>query len=108
MREITEYNIQEILNFKSVIVEFWSEHSDQCKSISSIFKDISENCFSWSDISFARCNIDTEENSDFIKKAKVKNVPCFVLFVDGLPKEKIEGIFDKEDLKNSIEDMIPS
>ena len=108
MQEINGTNVDVILKGKKVIVDFWASWCGPCKSMSPIFEEMAGS-FNQADITFAKCNVEEENaNMELAKKAGVRSIPAFVLFVDGQPEKSVVGSMSKDALRDAIENIIPS
>jgi len=104
MIEINDSNVNEVMGMGKVLVDFWAEWCAPCKAVAPIFEKLSEDK-AFSDIEFAKCNVEEGNNSDLVSKANIRSVPSFALFVNGKSTNTSIGYMKEEMLKQEIKRM---
>lgn len=69
-----------------VLLCFGSTWCSPCKAIAPFFNSLKEK---YPSIKFLKCNIDVHQ--EIARKYKIENIPAFILFKDGLEKDRLIG-----------------
>jgi thioredoxin 1 len=70
----------------NVIVDFYADWCGPCKRISPYFEELKEQ---FPNVLFLKCNID--ENQELARTLNIQSIPAFILFVDGVEKDRLVG-----------------
>jgi len=98
---LTESNFKKELNNKVILVDFWASWCVPCKMMAPILnevsKELSENKY------VGKVNI--EEFQSLAQKYKVRNIPTFILFKNGVEVNRFIGAKTKDFLIKQIENV---
>ncbi len=91
--------IEEVIEHEdeTVFVDFWAPWCAPCKSLSPIFKALSDEV----DAKFVKINI--EENQDIADEYNIKSIPTIIAFRDG---EIIATMIGAKGLESFVDDNI--
>ena len=81
-----------------VLLCFGAEWCGPCKAVAPFFNELKGK---YPEIKFLKCNID--ENQEIARKYKIESIPSFILFKDGLEKDRLVGAN-----KVKLEEMVSS
>lgn len=95
MLSYNKENSKEILENKTVFVDFWASWCAPCRMLTPIFEAVSEK-FNDQAV-FAKCNVDEDER--FAMKHGIAGIPCIVCFKDGKEIDRSLGFVSQEDLE---------
>ena len=79
-----------------VIVDFYADWCGPCKKISPYFEELKGK---FPNVTFLKCNID--ENQELARSLNIQSIPAFILFVDGVEKDRLVGA-NKDKLLNMV------
>ena len=97
MKKITEKNFEKEIEKGLVLVDFFATWCGPCRMMSSILE---ENSSLLKDVKVLKVDVDEEEN--LAKKFGVMMIPTLILFKDGKEIEKHVGIWQIEELLDTI------
>jgi thioredoxin len=89
-------NIDEVLT-GTIFVDVWAPWCTPCTTMAPIFSLLEGE---FENIKFMKCNMD--DMPDFGRKYKIKSIPTFLLFEDGVVKDQISGISSIQRLRNIL------
>ncbi len=69
-----------------VLVDFFADWCGPCKAIAPFFNSLKE---MYPQVKFFKLDID--ENQEMARKYKIESIPAFILFKDGLEKDRLVG-----------------
>jgi len=81
-----------------VLVDFFAPWCGPCKVIAPFFNSLKEK---YPEVKFLKCNID--DNQEIARKYNIESIPAFILFKDGLEKDRLVGAN-----KVKLEEMVSS
>lgn len=97
--ELNAENFEEFINQNDkVIVKFWATWCAPCKAISPVYESLSDQ----SNIPYASVKIDDQEEIQL--KYKIRTVPSFIAFNNGLPGDIFSKKVNASTLKAFISD----
>jgi len=99
----TDKDFEETTKKGLVIVDFYADWCAPCKKFAPTFEKTAKE-MSVKGIVCAKAN--TANNREAAKKYHVKSIPTLIVFKDGVPVERKEGLMDEAALKNLIEKNI--
>lgn len=79
-----------------VLVDMYTDWCGPCKAIAPFFNELKGK---YPEIKFLKCNID--DNQEIARKYKIESIPAFILFKDGLEKDRLVGA-NKQKLEGMI------
>lgn len=68
------------------MIDFGAEWCGPCKAIAPFFNSLKEK---YPEVKFFKLDID--ENQEMARKYKIESIPAFILFKDGLEKDRLVG-----------------
>lgn len=80
------------------LIDFGAEWCGPCKAIAPFFNSLKEK---YPEVKFFKLDID--DHQEIARKYKIENIPAFILFKDGLEKDRLVGAN-----KVKLEEMISS
>jgi len=87
-----------------VLVDFWAEWCGPCKMIGPALEEISDEMLG--KVTIAKLNID--DSPDAPAKYGVRGIPTMILFNKGVPVETKVGAAPKSQLKQWLEQSLPT
>lgn len=96
------FNSEVVDSSQPVLVDFWADWCRPCHMIEPHVKAIASEYDGR--LKVGKLNID--ENPETANKHGVMSIPTLLLFVDGVPKERIIGAEPKEHIKAHIEQYV--
>ncbi len=81
-----------------VLVDFWAEWCGPCKMLSPIIEELAGER---EDISFAKLNIDDNQNT--AQEAGVTAIPTLILYKEGKAVDRITGVVPKAKLQSFLD-----
>ena len=81
-----------------VLVDMYADWCGPCKAIAPFFNSLKEK---YPQVKFLKCNID--DHQEIARKYKIESIPAFILFKDGLEKDRLVGAN-----KVKLEEMVSS
>lgn len=103
--EITELTAKEFDSFTKkglVLVDFWADWCMPCLMMEPVMDELSEKFKG--KIKFAKINVD--ENQKVAEKFQVRSIPNFVLFHDGVVKDRFIGSMDESDFEDKLKEHL--
>ncbi|MFC1908313.1 thioredoxin [Chloroflexota bacterium] len=85
-----------------VLVDFWAPWCGPCKMVAPIVEELASEYDG--KIVFGKVNVD--ENSQIAGKYGIMGIPTLVIFKDGQPISNLVGFRGKDQLKESLEDVL--
>ena len=82
---------------KVVVVDFYADWCGPCRAMAPVLEELSNER---EDAKFYKVNVDDAE--DLASGLKVQYIPCFFIFKDGKPVEKLVGMQDKEEFSKKL------
>ena len=82
---------------KVVVVDFYADWCGPCRAMAPVLEELSNER---EDVKFFKVNVDDAE--DLASELKVQYIPCFFIFKDGKPVEKLVGMQDKEEFSKKL------
>ena len=98
MKEIADYNWDELKNIKWAFVDFWASWCGPCMAMSPIIDELEKEM---PQVTFYKCDLDG--NYEIGKKLEIQKIPQFFMFKNGVQVSKLMGARPKPDLKKYIE-----
>lgn len=96
--ELNKDNFQKtIKGNKPVVVDYFADWCQPCKSISPIFEAVSRQI---PDATFAKVNVD--ENNQLASDQGIMNLPSIVIYKNGEELDRIVGLQTEQQLKAKI------
>lgn len=68
------------------LVDFYASWCSPCKAVAPFFEELKNK---YSNVTFLKCNID--DNREIALKYKIESIPAFILFQDGIEKDRLVG-----------------
>lgn len=99
---ITDATLMEQTKNGLTLVDFWAPWCGPCRMLGPVLEELEEDFHP--DITIAKLNID--ENQVFAERFGIQSIPTMVLFKDGVPVEKLVGLYPKEVLQEYLEEKI--
>lgn len=96
---LTESNFKKELNNKIVLVDFWASWCVPCRMMVPVLNDVSKELKGNKYIG----KINIEEFQSIAQKYKVRNIPTFILFKNGVEVNRYVGAKTKDFLIKQIE-----
>lgn len=81
-----------------VVIDFFATWCGPCKMLAPVIDELSEEL---KNIPVVKVDIDKSE--DLALKYNVRSVPTVIVFKDGVEKDRIVGVCDKEEIKSLLE-----
>lgn len=97
--DISECEFNETINngSETVIIDFYAEWCMPCLIIEPVIEELANK---FSQIKFARVNVD--ENQNLSSKFSINSIPCIIVFKQGKEVERILGALPQEVLEEKI------
>lgn len=101
MSEITESNINEILQKPKAILDFWAPWCNPCLLFKPIFDKVGKE---YSDITLGKINI--EDYRDIALKYEVMSIPTIIFFKEGKEVGRFVGSMSEQAFKDKINEFL--
>ena len=103
-KNVTDENFEtEVLKAdKPALVDFWAEWCGPCKMLTPVIEELS-NDFKDKAI-IAKVNVD--ESPGIAQKYSIRSIPSLLFFRGGSVRQQLVGVASKQDITNTIEDLI--
>ncbi len=86
-----------------VMVDFWADWCNPCKTLSPIIDEVGRDFDSNEDIIICKANVD--QNEDAMGEYGIRNVPTILFFKDGQVVDKVVGMTSKNELVEKINSL---
>lgn len=87
-----------------VIVDFWAPWSGSCRVLSPVLEKLAKD----PDLSFVLAKVNVDENPAISMAFQVQSIPTVIAFLDGEAVADFVGIKSESQIREFIEDLIPS
>ncbi|GAB1855824.1 thioredoxin [Flavobacteriaceae bacterium MHTCC 0001] len=84
---------------KVVLIDFFATWCGPCQALMPILKEVKDQVGDAVKI----VKVDIDKNNELAVKYQVRSVPTMILFVDGEPKWRQSGVFQKQDILHVLQ-----
>jgi|DewCreStandDraft_4_1066084.scaffolds.fasta_scaffold30630_5 thioredoxin 1 len=96
---LTESNFKKELSNKTVLVDFWASWCVPCRMMAPVLNEVSKELKGNNFVG----KVNIEEHQSLAQKYKIKNIPTFILFKNGIEVNRFIGAKTKDFLIKQIE-----
>ena len=82
-----------------ILVDFYATWCKSCESLETILETISEDYFD--NLKVYKFNVETDES--VVDKLEIFGLPTIILFKDGLPIRRLEGLISEKKIKEWLD-----
>ncbi|MEK6333669.1 MAG: thioredoxin domain-containing protein [Acidobacteriota bacterium] len=93
------FDSEVIESIRPVLVYFWAEWCEECRCMSQTVDAVAND--KRASLQVARLNVD--ENPRMARRCLIRMVPTVILFMDGIERERIEGVTNRVHLTSTID-----
>jgi thioredoxin 1 len=98
---LTEANFQHQTKNKVMLVDFWASWCAPCRVMAPVLNDVADSLTG--NLHVGKVNI--EQYQSLAQKFKVKSIPTFILFKNGIEVKRFVGMKDREFLIQQIRNV---
>ena len=104
IKQVTDASYQKdvIQADRPVLVDFWAPWCGPCRMIAPVVEELADEYAGR--LTVAKVN--TDENPQTPGSLGIRGIPTLMVYVDGQEVERIVGVRPKEDLKNTIDNIL--
>ena len=101
--DLNDSNFEEfLLKEQPILVDFWAEWCGPCKMLTPVIEELSNDFKDRAII--AKVNVD--ESPGIAQKYSIRSIPSLLFFRRGSVRQQLVGVASKQDITNTIEDLI--
>jgi len=97
MKDISDFNWDDLKNVKLAFVDFWASWCGPCMTMSPLVEELEKEL---PQVTFYKCDLDG--NYEIGKKLEIQKIPQFFMFKNGVQVSKMIGARNKVKLKEYI------
>ncbi len=98
---LTETNFQHQTKNKVMLVDFWASWCAPCRVMAPVLNDVADSLTG--NLHVGKVNI--EHHQSLAQKFKVRSIPTFILFKNGIEVKRFVGMKDREFLVQQIKNV---
>jgi thioredoxin 1 len=99
VHELTPQTFSTVISKGNVVVDFWAPWCGPCRMMAPVFDEVSKE---QKTVTFAKVNVDEEQNASIASQFNIQSIPTIVYFKDGKVVDTTMGAMPKQALSAKV------